>query len=282
MRSIAAPLVTMLEAGTQTFAMCWKISRTDGTFKYFADHDADILVSGNTYLASASFKRTALSLSEGLAVDNIDIEGFLDSPSITEVDLLAGRYDYAAVEIFLVDYTNPTAGTISLITGNMGDVGINRNSFSAHFNGLTQLLEQAFGEVTSADCRAVLGDARCKKVLTTFTKTGSVVGVTSNRQFTATLSAVPAAGYYDNGVLTWTSGQNNGLKMEIKTLTGATPYAIQLQLPMLSPVAATDTFSIVAGCDHSFAMCQAKFANAVNFVGEPHLPGTDKMLQSAA
>jgi uncharacterized phage protein (TIGR02218 family) len=36
-----------------------------------------------------------------------------------------------------------------------------------------------------------------------------------------------------------------------------------------------DGFTIVAGCDHSFATCKAKFANALNFRGFPHLPGND-------
>ena len=36
-----------------------------------------------------------------------------------------------------------------------------------------------------------------------------------------------------------------------------------------------DTFSVVAGCDKKFATCKAKFANALNFRGFPHLPGND-------
>ena len=39
--------------------------------------------------------------------------------------------------------------------------------------------------------------------------------------------------------------------------------------------AAGDTFSVVAGCDKKFATCKAKFANALNFRGFPHLPGND-------
>ncbi len=32
---------------------------------------------------------------------------------------------------------------------------------------------------------------------------------------------------------------------------------------------------LLAGCDKSFATCKAKFANALNFRGFPHLPGND-------
>lgn len=39
--------------------------------------------------------------------------------------------------------------------------------------------------------------------------------------------------------------------------------------------------SITAGCDKQFATCQAKFANAVNFRGFPHMPGNDYILAVA-
>ena len=40
-------------------------------------------------------------------------------------------------------------------------------------------------------------------------------------------------------------------------------------------IAPGDTFTVTAGCDKHFATCQAKFANAVNFRGFPHMPGND-------
>ncbi len=41
---------------------------------------------------------------------------------------------------------------------------------------------------------------------------------------------------------------------------------------------AGDAFTIRPGCDKSFATCRAKFDNAVNFRGFPHVPGTDQVL----
>ncbi len=32
---------------------------------------------------------------------------------------------------------------------------------------------------------------------------------------------------------------------------------------------------LLEGCDHTLATCQARFGNAVNFQGEPFLPGND-------
>jgi len=36
-----------------------------------------------------------------------------------------------------------------------------------------------------------------------------------------------------------------------------------------------DTFTLTAGCDKRFETCRAKFANALNFRGFPHMPGND-------
>ena len=36
-----------------------------------------------------------------------------------------------------------------------------------------------------------------------------------------------------------------------------------------------DTFEIMPGCDKTFAMCKARFANTINFRGENLLPGSD-------
>jgi uncharacterized phage protein (TIGR02218 family) len=44
---------------------------------------------------------------------------------------------------------------------------------------------------------------------------------------------------------------------------------------MPEPLAAGDTFTVTAGCDKHFDTCVAKFNNAVNFRGFPHIPGND-------
>lgn len=84
------------------------------------------------------------------------------------------------------------------------------------------------------------------------------------------------AGYFDYGLMTFTSGLNAGLSMEVKRyITGI----IELQLPMPYPVAEGDTYSLVAGCGKRFNEdCKARYNNVVNFRGEPHIPGADQLL----
>jgi uncharacterized phage protein (TIGR02218 family) len=76
--------------------------------------------------------------------------------------------------------------------------------------------------------------------------------------------------------LTWTSGLNDGLRMEVKAFTTGTGL-IELFLPMPFDIGGGDTFDIQAGCDKSVATCLSKFNNVINFRGFPYIPGNDKI-----
>ena len=56
---------------------------------------------------------------------------------------------------------------------------------------------------------------------------------------------------------------------------------VELVLPLPYEIAVNDDFEIVAGCDKNFATCVSKFSNAINFRGEPHVPGSDKIFETA-
>ena len=88
-----------------------------------------------------------------------------------------------------------------------------------------------------------------------------------------------AAGIYNFGRITFTSGANDGYAMEVKEYT---PGVITLTMPLPGPITAGDGYSLQQGCDRSLSTCAGRFSNAVNFRGEPHVPGLDRMLETAA
>jgi uncharacterized phage protein (TIGR02218 family) len=104
MKNISEDLKNHLAGEVTTLATCWKLKRKDGEILGFTDHDKDLVVSGVSYKAATGFTPTAVQSHVGLAVDNLDVEGMLDSASITEADLMAGLYDFAEVEVFMVNY----------------------------------------------------------------------------------------------------------------------------------------------------------------------------------
>lgn len=84
------------------------------------------------------------------------------------------------------------------------------------------------------------------------------------------------SGYFDHGVITITSGANNGLSMEVKSYV---PGQWTLQLPFPYALSGTETYSMKAGCDKAKATCKNKFSNLLNFRGEPDLRGNDALMQ---
>ncbi|HUC76735.1 MAG TPA: DUF2163 domain-containing protein [Vicinamibacterales bacterium] len=84
-------------------------------------------------------------------------------------------------------------------------------------------------------------------------------------------------GYFDFGLMTFTSGNNAGLSMEVRSYV---PGQWMLFMPMPYLVQVGDAYTMVAGCDKSVTTCHDRFSNVVNFRGEPYLPGIDRMIQT--
>lgn len=277
MKIISNELQAHLESEVTTLAMCWKLTRRDGAVMGFTDHDRDIVFDGLTYQASSGFTPSAVANTSELSVDNMDVEGVISNDTITEEDIQAGLYDYAQIEVFVVNYEDTGQGALNVRTGWLGEVTYDRSHFTAEVRGLMQNLSQKIGELYSASCRAKLGDARCGVELAGYTVTGSVTEVVNN-QICADDALVQENGWFNGGVMTFTSGDNEGLAMEVKEYRAG---QVTLVLPMPYTVTVGDGYSMVAGCDKRFETCSARFNNAVNFRGEPHVPGLDKMLETA-
>lgn len=278
MKTISSDLQSHLDNEVTTLATCWKLARRDGTVLGFTDHDCDVMVNGTEYVAETGFSPTAIASSSGLQVDNLDVEGMLDSTAIREADVMAGLYDFAEIEVFQVNFNQPDAGSLRLRRGWLGEVALRNGRFVAEVRGISQKLSQQIGSLYSAACRAELGDAQCKVAMAGYTQTGSLSNVTSNSVFSDS-ARTEEDGFFTFGKLTFTSGANAGLSMEVKEFALG---EFVLALPMAYDVQTGDEYQVQAGCDKSFSTCTARFDNAVNFRGEPHVPGIDRMLETSA
>lgn len=215
MLSLSPAYTTHLAGEVTELATCWLITRRDAAVLGFTDHPSDLTVNGVLYQAALGYSATDVTTSGDLAVDNLNLNGFIDSPSITEADLIAGLWDYAAVEIFELIPSNLAAGTRPLRKGRIGEVSLGRTVFEAELRGLSQAFTQRLCELTSPTCRAALGDARCTVPLGPLTVTGTVTSVGSPRVWTDT-ARLEATDYFAFGKVTWTSGPNAGYAMEVK------------------------------------------------------------------
>lgn len=278
MKPITPELLTHLQSEVTSLATCWKLTRRDALVMGFTSHDCDIIFDGVAYLSANGFAPVKLVSNSDFSADIMQLEGAVDGEVITEADIKAGIYDYAEIEVFMVNYNDLTQGKMSLRTGWLGEMKYGNGRFSAEMYGLTQSFAQVIGELYSPSCRAKLGDARCGLDIADLTVTGVVTGVTSNQIFVDS-ARTEDAGYFSMGKITFTSGANAGLEMEVKEYGAG--GVISLVFPMSYVVEAGDGYSMQAGCDKSFGTCISSFSNAINFRGEPHVPGADAMFKTA-
>ena len=347
MKTVLPALASHLAGAVTTLATCWRISRTDGAVFRFTDHDRDLVVDGEVYQASAAYSRTAIANDAGMGVDNLDVEGVFDSAAVTEAELRAGLFDRAEVRIFLVNWADPSMGILRLRRGWFGEAVLTEQGvFRTEFRGLTQVFSQRIGELYSPECRADLGDHRCRvpvwpaevarqtayalgdhgrvatdpgsasatfenrlyrwvaagttaseapaydttlgtetidgtavfEALEAWSRSGTVVDVIDRASFTAVVDEPRAVdSWFAGGLLTWESGANAGRAIEAKSWTQATGQ-IELLLPMGYAIEIGDLFRIHPGCDKRLDTCIERFANVLNFRGEPYVPGQDSLM----
>jgi uncharacterized phage protein (TIGR02218 family) len=277
MKSLPAGLQAHLDSGATTLCWCWRLTRRDGAKLGFTDHDRNLVFDGTTFEAAAGFTASEIRDAVGLSVDNLEVESALSSGRLSEDDLAAGLYDDARVEIFRVNWQAPEQRVL-MRSGSLGEVSRAGASFRAEVRGLAHYLQQPKGRLFQYTCDADLGDARCGIDLAaaSYRSTGTIASVSSPRSFTATGLDGFADGWFTRGLVTFTSGGNAGRAIEVKRhVKRDGVVTVELwQEPAQAP-AVGDTFTVTAGCDKQLATCRAKFANACNFRGFPHMPGND-------
>ncbi len=277
-------LQTHLDSGTTTLAWCWRLTRNDGAVFGFTDHDRPLTFDGTTFEPESGFTASEIRSGSDLSVDAQEAEGVLTSATITKTDILDGRWDNATVEIWRVNWAD-TASRALLRRGGIGQVRRGRLHFVAEMRSLAHVLGQTLGRTFQASCDAAVGDTRCGVDLNAaaFKASGTVVTLSGDRGFAFSGLSGFAEGWFALGTLHWLTGANTGRKAEVLShaLTGADILLTLLEAPV-RPAEIGNTFNIFVGCDKRFETCQAKFANAVNFRGFPHIPGQDTIIRYAA
>lgn len=286
MRTLSANMQTAVALETTYLVTCWQITRTDGVNFFFTSHVEDLIIDGVTYLAATGMSASAIASGSDMSVDNLEVTGALTSDSITDADLISGKWDYASIQIFQVDYTALANGRIILRTGTIGAVSSGRNYYKAELRGMMQPFAEYFGRNVTPSCDTDLGSARCTVNLAPLT--AAIRATTYINQISVTMVGLSAlghpSGYFTGGLMTCLTGTNAGLSREIKsdnvttnivTFQEAWPYLITAN------IFTGDIFSVAPGCDKTIATCLAKFNNVINFQGFPNLPGIDSMLKNA-
>lgn len=278
------PLTTHLQTHfaqeCTTLAECWKATLADGAVYGFTDHDRDVEVDGVIYAAATGFNASSVVQTSGLAVDNGELVGLIDSAVIVREEVIAGRWDNAVIEHFIVDYTTPAGGKRPLPGVTLGEFRVLDETVTAESRGIKQRLQQVIGWTVQPGCRNDLGDAKCTVDLEARRVSLTVAAIDGQQNFTDT-SRAEADDYFGGGEISWLTGANAGLSMDIRDFVNdAGQGAFTLLLPMPYAIAVGDTATIVPGCRKRFTQdCKTKYGNLPNFNGEPRVPGLIAVLR---
>jgi uncharacterized phage protein (TIGR02218 family) len=285
MKNWPAELLDDIANNVPTITICLKLVRADSAIMGFTVYDQSLTIDGVVYNAATSaIETTVISSSSDLSVDNLEINGFLDSEAITESDVLAGVYNFAAFTIFMVNAYDISRGVGVLTAGTLGQIKLEDGKYTAECRSLTQPLQQEIGDLFSPECRANFCDYpaangcwRCNLDSGDYIVTGTVTQVDAARpRFRFEDSArTEDANTFRGGYFTWTSGNNAGRSMDIKNFSSGGWFA--LYESMQYDIEAGDAYLAIRGCDKTRATC-ATFSNVPNFQGEPDLPGIKQIL----
>jgi uncharacterized phage protein (TIGR02218 family) len=259
-----------LERELATIAFCWRLERRDGIALGFTTHDRDLARGGLVYRAAPGMLPSAISLSDGFRAEALDVRGALTSESLSAADLAAGRWDGAAVFVFMLDWEEPDGELFAVARGEIGEVSMRAGGFEAELRGPVALLDMPVTEQTSPECRAGLGDKRCRVDMAGRTRLTRITAVPGDA--VVELAEAAAGNAYGGGRLRWLSGANSGLESAVLRSDGA--LLTLYEPPVFAPLPGA-LVEIVEGCDKMLVTCAGRFGNVLNFRGEPHLPGID-------
>ncbi len=262
-----------------TIARAWMIRRRDGLSLGFTDHDAGLEFDGIAFRPDHGMSARALVQATGLSVDNSEVEGALSDAAITEVDILAGRWDAAEVRMWEVDWRDPARRRV-VFAGTLGEVSRSQGAFRAELRGLAEPLNEARGRVFHPRCSARFGDGRCGVDPAAFSVEREVQAVEEGRVLRFAGFADVAPGWFGRGRLLVLSGAAEGLGAAVRndlSLPGG-GREIELWKALGIAPATGDRIRLVAGCDKRAETCRRKFGNFLNFRGFPHLPNEDWLM----
>lgn len=266
--------MSWFEDDLTTLAFCWRLDRRDGVTIGLTSHDCDLWFADLLHRAAPGMVPSAIEASRTLDGGSVDLEGALTTDALAEADLAAGLWDGARLLLHAVNWDAPDVDPVFLMRGSLGRVETSGNRFSAELTGAAAILDKPVTETTSPHCRAQLGDKRCRVDLRGRRVLARVESVAGHE---VTLDAAHPDGRFTLGRMRCLSGPQASRAFILLAQTAATLTLADA----VNAGLAGHLVELTEGCDRTLATCTARFANALNFQGEPHLPGNDLLMRYA-
>ena len=251
-----------------TAASWWRIYRRDGVTLGFTTHDRDLWFDGILHRAAPGMLPAAIRRTRSLSDDETEVEGALTHDTIRHEDIAAGRFDGARIEAGVIDWQDLVSA--SLYSGSIESIREDASAFSAALRSAKADLDRDPVPQTSPTCRARFCGPGCTLSAQAYTRRARLVDIdyeTNQLSF-----ALEDPRPYLTGSLRFLEGPQSGITMRIVAIDGERFVVDTLLNAANQP---GQRAVLLEGCDHTLASCAQRFDNAINFQGEPHLPGND-------
>lgn len=270
----------------------------------FTSNTRDMTLPGHagvTFKAAPGITPTMVEQILGEA-SSMEVTGQYLSGTFERTDVIAGKWNFAEVEIFSACWDNTSLGELVHGIYKLGEFKDYGTYFTAELRGLVSVLSRDVTIVTQRLCRVRnFGDTECGKDLTgTVTIGGTAYNIKQTSVEGNPASSIDAlifdtstfdgndpvdsaalalyVAYLPNGRITALDGPNAGVTREIggaAEATGGHPFMqISLKRPFPFTIDTTTLFDITMGCDRTIENCR-RWSNAANFRGEPYITGME-------
>lgn len=282
MKTASGALISLL-AGKQQFAMAdlYTITLVTGTILRYTSLDIDVAWGGNTFLSRGLLiARGELSWKVGVSVDKLDLTLTPTTATIGGIAFAAavrnGALDGAWVKLERLFFSGAVppltaVDAMTLFYGRVSEIPeLTGTQIHLSIANILILLNADWPRNKySSTCNWPLYSSGCGLIVGDWTVAGTTNPSSTVLRVTTRFGGTFDDGYFDNGVIAFTSGNCTGALRTIRSYASAIAY---VSAPLPAVPQSGDTFTIYPGCDHTKGMCDTKFGNVANFRGFPYIP----------
>lgn len=273
------------EFGPLIKADVWTITLASGLVLRWSGSDVPLQLGTRFFELGPGLKRSRIKWRVGISSDMLtvqvtDIANTVLGSQPLAAFIRARGFNGARVQLERVFWRPSDAGPVGALLWFLGDVEDadgDRHEATLQVASFTKRLEVATPrDVYQTQCANNVFDEYCGLSAAAYTVAGTVTQASTGYRTTFGHALVQPAGWGSLGLITMTSGANQGLSRTCKEHTPSHLVALQFW-PF--PVAVGDTFTLRAGCDRLKATCfSAKFNNGARFRAQPFIPVPETVL----
>ena len=255
-----------------TVAAYWRIYRSDGIALAFTTHDRDLYFSGLLHRSAPGLLPSSVRRTIDLSDDEAEVHGALSHDTIRSQDIAAGRFDGSRIETGVVDWE--TLDNARLYIGSIDALANEDGEFKAQLSSIKRRLDRDPVPRSSPTCRAQFCGPGCTLSPARFRLRRPVIAI--DHASDAVRFDLPVLSRYLAGKLRWLDGPQAGIEAMI---IDHTDTDLVLDRPIAEGQLPGHRAILQQGCDGTISTCASRFDNAINFQGEPFLPGNDHLTQ---